>query len=61
MLLGAGVCDVSVDCGLALIGGRVAVTVFVVDFVSVMSVMLCGGCCAYNKRNNYQIEKSFHF
>ena len=33
MLLGAGVCDVSVDCGLALIGGRVAVTVFVASIM----------------------------
>ena len=48
----------SVNGGLALICNRVAMTVFVVNFVC---VMLCGGCCAYDKRNNYQSEKFFHF
>ena len=59
MLLCAGVCDMSVDCSLTLLGCRVAVAVIVVDFVRVMMLRSCS--CAQYERNNYCCNKFFHF
>ena len=61
MLLCAGVGDVSVNCCLTLLGCRVAVAVIVVNFVSVVSVVLCCCSCTHNERNNYCCNKFFHF